>query len=144
MSVLLAIDTAAPRLAIAMLQDGNSVDTLIEDMATGQAERLFPAMRDLFVRAASTIASIAVAAAWAGRTRECTLAASSSDHWIGCSSIGRPPLSRLISQTASPWMSLVLWVHSQNVNGSIFFDGAAINCPNGVFEALIREPPSLA
>ena len=37
MSVLLAIDTAAPRLALAILRDGDHVETLIEDMATGQA-----------------------------------------------------------------------------------------------------------
>jgi tRNA threonylcarbamoyladenosine biosynthesis protein TsaB len=48
MSVLLAIDTAAPRLALAVLRDGDRVDTLVEDMATGQAERLFPAIDELF------------------------------------------------------------------------------------------------
>jgi tRNA threonylcarbamoyladenosine biosynthesis protein TsaB len=50
MSVLLAIDTAAPRLALAVLRDGDRVDTLIEDMATGQAERLFSAIDELFAR----------------------------------------------------------------------------------------------
>ena len=50
MSVLLAIDTAAPRLALAVLRDGDRVDTLVEDMATGQAERLFPAIDALFAR----------------------------------------------------------------------------------------------
>jgi tRNA threonylcarbamoyl adenosine modification protein YeaZ len=47
MSVLLGIDTAAPRLALAILRDGDRVETLIEDMATGQAERLFPALDEL-------------------------------------------------------------------------------------------------
>jgi len=51
MSVLLAIDTAAPRLQLALLRDGDRLDTLIEDMATGQAERLFPALASLLARA---------------------------------------------------------------------------------------------
>lgn len=50
MFTLLAIDTAAPRLALAVLRDGERVDTLIEDMATGQAERLFPALAELLER----------------------------------------------------------------------------------------------
>jgi tRNA threonylcarbamoyladenosine biosynthesis protein TsaB len=54
MSVLLAIDTAAPRLALAVLRDGDRVDALVEDMATGQAERLFPALDELLTRAAVT------------------------------------------------------------------------------------------
>ena len=53
MSVLLAIDTAAPRLALAVLR-GEQVDTLVEDMATGQAERLFPALDELLARASVT------------------------------------------------------------------------------------------
>jgi tRNA threonylcarbamoyl adenosine modification protein YeaZ len=52
MSVLLAIDTAAPRLALAVLRDNDRVDSLVEDMATGQAERLFPALDELLTRAA--------------------------------------------------------------------------------------------
>ncbi len=58
MSVLLAIDTAAPRLALAVLRDGDRVDTLIEDMATGQAERLFPAIDELFARAGIAYADL--------------------------------------------------------------------------------------
>jgi len=54
MTVLLAIDTAAPRLALAVLRDGDRVDTLVEDMATGQAERLFPALDELLSRATVT------------------------------------------------------------------------------------------
>lgn len=54
MSVLLAIDTAAPRLALALLRDGDRVDTLVEDMATGQAERLFPALDELLALAGVT------------------------------------------------------------------------------------------
>jgi tRNA threonylcarbamoyl adenosine modification protein YeaZ len=50
MGVLLAIDTAAPRLALALLRDGDRVDILVEDMATGQAERLFPALQELLAR----------------------------------------------------------------------------------------------
>lgn len=51
MSVLLLIDTAAPRLALALLRDGDRVETLVEDMATGQAERLFPALDELLTHA---------------------------------------------------------------------------------------------
>ena len=58
MSVLLAIDTAAPRLALAVQRDGQ-VDTLVEDMATGQAERLFPALAELLARAGVTYADLA-------------------------------------------------------------------------------------
>jgi len=54
MTVLLAIDTAAPRLALAVLRNGDRVDTLVEDMATGQAERLFPALDELLSRATVT------------------------------------------------------------------------------------------
>jgi len=57
MSVLLAIDTAAPRLALAVLA-GDRVDTLVEDMATGQAERLFPALDELLVRSGFTYADL--------------------------------------------------------------------------------------
>jgi tRNA threonylcarbamoyl adenosine modification protein YeaZ len=51
MGVLLAIDTAAPRLQLALLRDNDRVETLVEDMATGQAERLFPALAELLERA---------------------------------------------------------------------------------------------
>jgi tRNA threonylcarbamoyl adenosine modification protein YeaZ len=51
MGTLLAIDTAAPRLQLALLRDTDRVDTLVEDMATGQAERLFPALAELLARA---------------------------------------------------------------------------------------------
>ena len=50
MSVLLAIDTAAPRLQLALLREDDRVETLVEDMATGQAERLFPALAELLAR----------------------------------------------------------------------------------------------
>jgi tRNA threonylcarbamoyladenosine biosynthesis protein TsaB len=46
---LLAIDTAAPRLQLALLTD-DRVDTLVEDMAQGQAERIFPAIDELLTR----------------------------------------------------------------------------------------------
>lgn len=58
MSALLAIDTAAPRLALAVLRDGNRLETLIEDMATGQAERLFPALAELLDRSGITYADL--------------------------------------------------------------------------------------
>ena len=46
MTTLLAIDTAGPRLQLALLLD-ERVETLIEDMAQGQAERIFPAIEGL-------------------------------------------------------------------------------------------------
>lgn len=46
---LLAIDTAGPRLQLALLR-GDDADTLVEDMPTGQAERLFPAIAELLAR----------------------------------------------------------------------------------------------
>jgi tRNA threonylcarbamoyl adenosine modification protein YeaZ len=58
MSAILAIDTAAPRLALALLRDGDRVETVIEDMATGQAERLFPALDDLLSRAGAAYADL--------------------------------------------------------------------------------------
>jgi tRNA threonylcarbamoyladenosine biosynthesis protein TsaB len=49
MASLLAIDTAGPRLQLAVLV-GERVDTLVEEMAQGQAERIFPAIDELFSR----------------------------------------------------------------------------------------------
>lgn len=49
MTTLLAIDTAGPRLQLALLA-GDSADTLVEEMQTGQAERLFPAIAELLAR----------------------------------------------------------------------------------------------
>ena len=46
---LLAIDTAAPRLQLALLH-GERADSIIEDMAQGQAERIFPAIDELLAR----------------------------------------------------------------------------------------------
>jgi tRNA threonylcarbamoyl adenosine modification protein YeaZ len=54
---LLAIDTAAPRLQLALLI-GESTDTLIEDMAQGQAERLIPAIDEMLARNAITYADL--------------------------------------------------------------------------------------
>ncbi|MBN9315780.1 MAG: tRNA (adenosine(37)-N6)-threonylcarbamoyltransferase complex dimerization subunit type 1 TsaB [Devosia sp.] len=48
-TALLAIDTAAPRLQLALLL-GDTADTLVEDMAQGQAERIFPAIDALLAR----------------------------------------------------------------------------------------------
>jgi len=50
---LLAIDTAGPRLQLALLRDG-MVDTLVEQMAQGQAERIFPAIDELLARNGTT------------------------------------------------------------------------------------------
>ena len=49
MGILLAIDTVAPRLQLALLRD-DSADTLVEDMPSGQAERIFPAIAELLAR----------------------------------------------------------------------------------------------
>jgi tRNA threonylcarbamoyladenosine biosynthesis protein TsaB len=48
-TTLLAIDTAAPRLQLALLA-GDRADALIEDMAQGQAERICPAIDELLAR----------------------------------------------------------------------------------------------
>jgi len=54
MGTLLAIDTAAPRLQLALLRDDGRLEMAVEDMATGQAERLFPALAELLARFAAT------------------------------------------------------------------------------------------
>jgi tRNA threonylcarbamoyladenosine biosynthesis protein TsaB len=46
---LLAIDTAAPRLQLALLMD-QRIDALVEEMPQGQAERIFPAIAELLAR----------------------------------------------------------------------------------------------
>jgi tRNA threonylcarbamoyl adenosine modification protein YeaZ len=58
MGTLLAIDTAAPRLALALLRPDDTVESVVEDMATGQAERLFPALAELMARAGVTFADL--------------------------------------------------------------------------------------
>jgi tRNA threonylcarbamoyladenosine biosynthesis protein TsaB len=58
MGTLLAIDTAAPRLQLALLREDDRVDILVEDMATGQAERLFPALAELLARAGTGYADL--------------------------------------------------------------------------------------
>ena len=45
MITLLAIDTAAPRLQLALLASASASTRSVEDMAQGQAERIFPAHR---------------------------------------------------------------------------------------------------
>ena len=57
MTTLLAIDTAGPRLQLALLR-GESVETLVEDMPTGQAERIFPAIAELLGRHATAYAGL--------------------------------------------------------------------------------------
>lgn len=47
---LLAIDTTGPRLQLALDLDGEQ-HLVVEDMAQGQAERLFPALAELYARA---------------------------------------------------------------------------------------------
>ena len=57
MGALLAIDTAAPRLQLALLRE-DRIETLVEDMATGQAERLFPALAELMQRTGTVYADL--------------------------------------------------------------------------------------
>lgn len=57
MGILLAIDTAGPRLQLA-LRRAETIDVLVEDMPTGQAERIFPALADLLARNAATYADL--------------------------------------------------------------------------------------
>jgi tRNA threonylcarbamoyladenosine biosynthesis protein TsaB len=56
--ILLAIDTAGPRLQLALLSD-DVVDTLVEPMTQGQAERIFPAIDELLARNSKTYADLA-------------------------------------------------------------------------------------
>ena len=48
--VILAIDTAAPRLQLALLRADGAVDVSVEEMATGQAEAIFGRIADLLAR----------------------------------------------------------------------------------------------
>ena len=57
MGLLLAIDTAAPRLQLA-LSAGERVELLVEEMVQGQAERLFPALAELLARAGHAYADL--------------------------------------------------------------------------------------
>ena len=59
MGTLLAIDTAAPRLQLALLRDDGRLETLVEDMTTGQAERLFSALGELLARGDTAYADLA-------------------------------------------------------------------------------------
>ena len=54
---LLAIDTAGPRLQLALRRD-HGADVLVEDMPTGQAERIFPAIAELLARHGATYADL--------------------------------------------------------------------------------------
>ncbi|RYE86279.1 MAG: tRNA (adenosine(37)-N6)-threonylcarbamoyltransferase complex dimerization subunit type 1 TsaB [Hyphomicrobiales bacterium] len=50
MGILLAIDTVAPRLQLALLRADGSVDTSVDDIAQGQAELIFPRIEALLAR----------------------------------------------------------------------------------------------
>ena len=58
MGLILAIDTAATRLQLALLAEDGSSETLVEDMVTGQAERLFPALESLLARKGGVYADL--------------------------------------------------------------------------------------
>jgi tRNA threonylcarbamoyl adenosine modification protein YeaZ len=55
MGTILAIDTAGPRLQLALRRD-DTTDVLVEYMPIGQAERIFPAIADLLARNGTTYA----------------------------------------------------------------------------------------
>ena len=57
MITLLAIDTAAPRLQLALRHQG-AIDTSVEDMAQGQAELIFPRIETLLARNGVTFADL--------------------------------------------------------------------------------------
>ena len=48
--IVLAIDTAAPRLQLALLLDDGRVDVSVDDIATGHAELMFGRIADLLAR----------------------------------------------------------------------------------------------
>ena len=50
MSIVLAIDTAAPRLQLALRRADGSVDFAIDDIAQGHAELMFPRLAELLGR----------------------------------------------------------------------------------------------
>jgi len=58
MSRILAIDTAAPRLQLALRRGDGSSDALVEDMPQGQAERIFLAIDELLRRNRVTYADL--------------------------------------------------------------------------------------
>ncbi|MEQ1900842.1 MAG: tRNA (adenosine(37)-N6)-threonylcarbamoyltransferase complex dimerization subunit type 1 TsaB [Devosia sp.] len=65
MSLILAIDTAAPRLQLALFRD-DVADVLVEDMPTSQAERIFPAIAELLARNGVAYADLTRIAVTAG------------------------------------------------------------------------------
>jgi tRNA threonylcarbamoyladenosine biosynthesis protein TsaB len=58
MTVVLAIDTAAPRLQLALLRADGVVDVSIDELAQGHAELLFPRLALLFERNAIVYADL--------------------------------------------------------------------------------------
>lgn len=50
MSIILAIDTAAPRLQLALLLADGTLDVSVDEMATGQAEAIFGRIGELLAR----------------------------------------------------------------------------------------------
>lgn len=59
MGILLAIDTVAPRLQLALLRADGSMDTSVDDIAQGHAELIFPRINALLARNAVTYADLA-------------------------------------------------------------------------------------
>ncbi len=59
MGFLLAIDTAAPRLQLALLRPDGSTDVSVDDIAQGHAELIFPRIADLLARNGAGYADLA-------------------------------------------------------------------------------------
>ena len=58
MSVVLAIDTVAPRLQLALLRADGTIDSSVDDLSQGHAELLFPRLNALLARNAVTYANL--------------------------------------------------------------------------------------
>jgi len=58
MSIVLAIDTVAPRLQLALLRADGTVDAAIDDIAQGHAELLFPRLDALLARNGTSYADL--------------------------------------------------------------------------------------
>lgn len=65
-SITLAIDTAAPRLQLGLVQADGRADWVVEDIATGHAERLFGCLETLLARNGLTYADLGRVASTTG------------------------------------------------------------------------------
>jgi tRNA threonylcarbamoyl adenosine modification protein YeaZ len=58
MGILLAIDTVAPRLQLALLRADGTIDTSVDEIAQGHAELIFPRIEALLARNGVTYADL--------------------------------------------------------------------------------------